>query len=196
MHTIPIGDYSLLRREGTWWSTDSLSSSDVCWPLQVAPPDMKIHPPTQWLVFPLNPVGSHTNKPKEYTRIPTHELGSVLYQSLKQPISSSRLPGQKAGHQCTMSPLLQGTWIRIPWVLLKPLSLGLRKESELPPVPLGVMVRIHSTTTAFFTNPAYIPLMKMKSFYSYGTTYIFVWHLTSVCHSYWISVSQLETSKL
>ena len=104
--------------------------------------------------------------------------------------------GQKARYQCTMSPFLQGVWIRIPWVLLKPLSLGLKKESELPPVPFGVMVGIHSTTTAFFNNPAYIPLMKMKSFYSYGTTYIFVWHLTSVCHSYWISVSQLETSKL
>lgn len=192
MHTIPVGDPFLPRREGTWWSADSPSSSDVCWPLQVAPPDMRIHPPTQWLMFSLNPIGSHTNKPKEYTRIPTHELGSIT----KAAYLILKTSGQKAGYQCTMSPFLQGMWIRIPWVLLKPLSLGLRKQSELPPVPFGVMVGIHSTTTAFFNNPAYIPLMKMKSFYSYGTTYIFLWHLTSVCHSYWISVSQLETSKL
>lgn len=155
---------------------------------------MRIHPPTQpmacassqpnWVTYQQTQ-GIHT------TRIPIHELGSVC--STQSPAAYLILKTSWVRRQdtSTMSSYCKGTWTRIPWVLLKPLlSLGLRKESELPPVPFGVMVRIHSTTTAFFNNPAYIPLMKMKSFYSYGTTYIFVWHLNLyviATESWWVS---------
>ena len=79
----------------------------ACLTLQVALLDMlreSTHPSNGFHSL-FNPSGSQTNKPKEYTQwaLCSHQSSKVSY------LLSSRLPGQKAGHQFTMSLIMQGT---------------------------------------------------------------------------------------
>lgn len=79
--------------------------------------------------------------------IPTRvKLFALSPNQLVAYLLSCRLPGQKAGHQSTMSPLLQGTYSRLSGVLLKPLSPGLSKEAKNSPIPI---VGNHNASTVF-----------------------------------------------
>lgn len=121
----------------------------------------RIHPPTQWFSLSFNPSGSQTNKPKEYTQwsqwmswaFCSHQSSKVSY------LLSSRLPGQKAGHQATMSLIMQGTHSKLSSLTETSFTRLEERDRNLPiPIRGGGRDSQHSFLQRNSANPTTQPI--------------------------------------
>lgn len=124
------------------------------------------------LALSLNPSESQTDKPKEYTMIPMHELSSKQLGSLSLILKTSWSAIRTPVHY---APFTEGDLYQ---ALLSPIETTLEERGK-PPDPIWDGSR-DSQNNSFLRrkiskskSPTYIALMRMESFYNnYINTFV------------------------